>query len=52
MFIKTTGYGSRCTTVILVKQNGEATFAERTYNLNDFTFETRRFQFLIVNHAT
>jgi uncharacterized protein with NRDE domain len=49
MFIKTEGYGSRCSTVILVKDTGETEFVERTYNLLDFTFETRRFDFKIAN---
>ena len=47
MFIKTAGYGTRCSTVILIKNSGETIFVERTYNLTDFTFETRRFEFLI-----
>lgn len=47
MFIKTNGYGTRSTTVVLVKHSGETVFAERTYNLNDFSFETRRFEFKI-----
>lgn len=46
MFIKTNGYGTRCSTVILVTDSNEILFQERTYNLNDFTFEDKKFQFL------
>lgn len=49
MFIKTTGYGTRCSTVILVKKNGKATFLERTYNLTDFSFTTGKFEFQVNN---
>jgi uncharacterized protein with NRDE domain len=45
MFIKTNGYGTRCSTVILVKYSGEVSFQERTYNLADFTYTTRVFDF-------
>jgi uncharacterized protein with NRDE domain len=45
MFIKTEGYGTRCSTVLLINCSGEAQFIERTYNLNNFSFETRRFEF-------
>lgn len=44
-FIKTNGYGTRCSTVILVHNNGHTSFAERTYNLQDFTFETKAYDF-------
>jgi uncharacterized protein with NRDE domain len=47
MFIKTDGYGTRCSTVVLVKKTGEVTFIERTYNLNDFSFTSKAFSFPI-----
>jgi len=47
MFIKTDGYGTRCSTVVLVKHSGETIFSERTYNLNDFSFETKSFEFKV-----
>jgi uncharacterized protein with NRDE domain len=45
MFIKTNGYGTRCSTVILIKHSGEVTFLERTYNMMDFSFQTKSFEF-------
>ena len=47
MFIKTDGYGTRCSTVVLAKKSGEVTFVERTYDLNDFTFKSKEFSFQI-----
>lgn len=47
MFIKTNGYGTRCSTVILVKKSGEVTFEERTYDLTDFSFTARQFEFTL-----
>jgi uncharacterized protein with NRDE domain len=47
MFIKTNGYGTRCSTVILIDQNDNVVFEERTFNLTDFTFTTRQFQFTL-----
>lgn len=51
LFIKTNGYGTRCSTVILINQANEVTFQERTYNLTDFTFETKIFKFTIQTDA-
>jgi uncharacterized protein with NRDE domain len=45
MFIKTEGYGSRCSTVVLIKHSGETVFAERTYDLEGFNYDTRLFEF-------
>lgn len=45
MFIKTEGYGTRCSTIVLVKTSGETVFMERTFNFYDFSFETKRFEF-------
>lgn len=47
MFIRTEGYGSRCTTVALVKHSGDALFAERTYHVPDLTFNERTFNFQV-----
>jgi len=47
MFIKTDGYGSRCSTVILIDYNNRIQFAERVYNLNTFDYTTRKFEFQI-----
>jgi uncharacterized protein with NRDE domain len=45
MFIKTDGYGSRCSTVVLVTHSGEVIFSERTYNPSNFNFSTKTFEF-------
>lgn len=47
MFIKTKGYGTRCSTVVLVDRDNRLTFAERVYNLETFTFTQNRFDFQI-----
>ena len=47
MFIKTEGYGSRCSTVILVDKNNEVTFSERVYQVPTFEFTTQIFRFKI-----
>lgn len=47
IFIKSNGYGSRCSTVLLVDRKDEVQFTERVYNTLDFTFETRTFSFQI-----
>ena len=45
MFIKSPSYGSRCSTVLLVDQNGQVFFAERTYDPVDFGYVTKTFRF-------
>lgn len=45
MFIKSAGYGSRCSTVVLVNRNNEWTFTERIYDTNNFSFKTQKFRF-------
>lgn len=45
MFIKTENYGTRCSTFISVDQNNEWTFAERTYNPSDFSYQDRTYRF-------
>ncbi|MEQ8926179.1 MAG: NRDE family protein [Fulvivirga sp.] len=44
MFIKSSNYGSRCSTAILVTHTNEITFVERTYNISDFSYEDCKFQ--------
>jgi len=51
MFIKTSGYGTRCSTVILVDYDNQVRFSERIFNLQTFDHETRDFSFQIVNPA-
>lgn len=47
VFIKSPGYGSRSSTVILVNRNNQARFAERVYNPADFSFSGQSFAFEI-----
>lgn len=47
MFIKTTGYGTRCSTVVLVDRNNQAVYAERVYDTNTFRFTTQEFKFSV-----
>jgi uncharacterized protein with NRDE domain len=47
MFIKTDGYGSRCSTVVMVTKTGGVSFIERTYHVQDFTFTEKNFEFTI-----
>jgi len=49
MFIKTNGYGTRCSTVILVSHDNQVLFSERVYDLDTFEHKTNRFQFNISN---
>jgi uncharacterized protein with NRDE domain len=45
MFIKTSGYGSRCTTVIMVDRADNVFFSERVYNTETFQHSTQTFRF-------
>lgn len=47
MFIKSPGYGTRCSTVILVNYDDEVLFAERVYDLSTFAFSEKSFTFSI-----
>lgn len=47
MFIKTDGYGSRCSTVVLADYSGNITFVERVYNLSTFMYTTQTFHIKI-----
>ncbi len=47
MFIKYPGYGSRCSTVIMINSYNEVYFAERVYNTENFSFDTNVYKFQI-----
>lgn len=47
MFIKSPGYGSRCSTVILIDQENNVEFSERVYDLSTFEHTTKTFRFKI-----
>ncbi len=44
MFIKTPDYGSRCSTLILQDREGNMEFIERVFNLQDFSFTEKKYQ--------
>jgi uncharacterized protein with NRDE domain len=45
MFIKTEGYGSRCSTVILIGKDSKVLFTERVYDTSSFHHTTSSFRF-------
>jgi uncharacterized protein with NRDE domain len=47
MFIKSPGYGTRCSTVILVDQNNTVSFSERVFDLTTFVYTEQNFSFQI-----
>lgn len=47
MFIKSPGYGTRCSTVILIDHNNAVQFSERVYDLKTFEYNQKDFQFTI-----
>jgi uncharacterized protein with NRDE domain len=47
MFIKTAGYGTRCSTVILVDHLNNVSFTERVYDLSTFKYSIQNFNFRI-----
>ncbi len=47
MFIKSENYGSRCSTVITVDSDNEVFFSERTYDTNNFSYNTVQFEWQI-----
>jgi uncharacterized protein with NRDE domain len=47
MFIKTNGYGTRCSTVIMVSHHNDVLFSERVYELDTFAHRTSEFHFTI-----
>jgi uncharacterized protein with NRDE domain len=47
MFIKSPGYGTRCSTVVLVNNDNEVLFAERVFDLTTFDFSEKSFTFKV-----
>ncbi len=47
MFIKSPGYGTRCSTVVLVDKANHVQFSERVYDLQTFAYTQRDFDFVI-----
>ncbi|MBX2965511.1 MAG: NRDE family protein [Cyclobacteriaceae bacterium] len=47
MFIKSPGYGTRCSTVLLVDRGNNVQFTERVYNVNTPGYSTHEFSFAI-----
>jgi uncharacterized protein with NRDE domain len=47
MFIKTSNYGSRCSTVVLVDRSDNVFFSERVYDLETFSYKTNTFRYSI-----
>jgi uncharacterized protein with NRDE domain len=47
MFIKSPGYGTRCSTVITVDHDGNVSFKERVYDLETFEYSLSAFDFRI-----
>ena len=49
MFIKSPGYGSRCSTVVLLEHQNKVEFYERVFNLETFEYKTEKFEFTITS---
>lgn len=47
MFIKSPGYGTRCSTVVLIDKSNNVQFSERVYDLQTFAHAQRDFDFVI-----
>jgi uncharacterized protein with NRDE domain len=45
MFIKSPGYGTRCSSVILVDYDNHFKFSERVYDLSTFEYTENTFSF-------
>ncbi len=45
MFIKSPGYGTRCSTVVLIENQNQVEFTERIYDLTTFDYTTQKFEF-------
>lgn len=45
MFIKSPGYGTRCSSVILIDRSNHIQFSERVFDLQTFAYNQRDFQF-------
>jgi len=48
MFIKSEGYGTRCSTIVLIDRKNNVLYSERTYNVATFEYNTKSFQFQII----
>lgn len=48
MFIKSDGYGTRCSTIVLIDRKNNVLYSERTYNVATFEHNTLSFQFQII----
>ncbi len=51
MFIKSPDYGSRCSTVILVDNEDNVQFLERTYDTETFEFTDKSYEFRVLSHV-
>lgn len=51
MFIKSPGYGTRCSTVMMVDNNNRVMFSERVFDLKTFDFVTNTFEFQVASPA-
>lgn len=49
MFIKSPGYGTRCSTVLLIDYKNKFSFSERVYDLSTFQFTENTFSFTASN---
>lgn len=49
MFIKTKGYGTRCSTVLLIDKENQVQYYERTYDVSTFLYSTRGYRFNITS---
>ncbi len=47
MFIKSPGYGTRCSTVVFIDHKNQVEYTERVYDLNTFDFTLRKYKFSI-----
>lgn len=47
MFIKSPGYGTRCSTVVLIDHNNHVQFSERVFDLRTFDYRQQDFEFNI-----
>ncbi|MCW5910076.1 MAG: NRDE family protein [Cyclobacteriaceae bacterium] len=48
MFIKTKGYGTRCSTVLLIDRENRVQFYERSFNIETFSYSARGFRFNVI----
>ena len=49
MFIKTPGYGTRCSTIVLVDKHNHVLFSERVYDVETFQYASNNFEFDIIS---